>query len=424
MLRLGTLFILILTTNAAIAQSDKLKLNFDDTGETYVKASVRMQLWTRYFDTNPGTTINGEAVNNVFDVSVRRLRMGIDAQLTPKLYVYSLFGGNNLNSVSEKNFQFKVLDLYAEYEFAKEFALGFGESSWEGLSRWNVRSTKSLMAVDAPLFSLLTVNKNDDEARGLGIWAKGQLGKFDYILSIKNPVQFGVAAKEGTVDYALNKPRKRTSAYVKYEFLDNESNKTAYSGGAGTYVGTKNIFNFGAGFMHQPKMTSQLVNDEEKFYDFNNWAVDLFYDAPLNKEKGTAITSYLGFFSTDFGPDYIRNVGANDITSGGTSFNGSGNDFPMMGTGNTVFFQFGYLLPRTKNNIRIQPNLAVQYSDFDLLDDVMVVYDLGINCYFKGHSNKLSLGYQNRPVFQNINDQLKVDERKGMFVLQYQIEIN
>jgi len=423
-LKLSVLFILILTTNAAIAQSNKLKLNFDDTGETYVKASVRMQLWTRYFDTNPGTTINGENVDNVFDVSVRRLRMGVSAQLTPKLYVYSLFGGNNINSKSEKDFQFEVLDLYAEYEFAKEFALGFGESGWEGLSRLNVRSSKSLLTLDAPLFNLLTVNKNDDVARGLGIWAKGQVGKFDYIFSLKNPVQYGVVAKEGTVDYALNKPRNRTSGYVKYEFLDNESNKTAYSGGAGTYLGTKNILNLGAGFMHQPKMTSQLVNDEKKFYDFNNWAVDLFYDAPLNKEKGTAITSYLGFFSTDFGPDYIRNVGANDVTSGGTSFNGSGNDFPMMGTGNTVFFQFGYLLAKAKNNIQFQPNISVQYSDFDLLDDAVVVYDLGINCYFKGHGNKLSLGYQNRPVFQNINDQLIVDERKGMFVLQYQILIN
>jgi len=424
MLRLSVLFVLILTTNAAVAQSNKLKLNLDETGETYVKASVRMQLWTRYFDTNPGTTINGENANNVFDVSIRRLRMGVSAQLTPKLYVYSLFGGNNINAVTERDFQFEVLDLYAEYEFAEEFALGFGESGWEGLGRWTVRSNKTLMAVDAPIFALLTVNKNDDEGRGLGIWAKGQLGKFDYKFKLTNPIQFGVTAKEGTVDFALNKPRKRTSGYVKYEFLDNESNKSAYSGSAGTYVGTKNLLNLGAGFMHQSKMTSQIVNDEEKFYDFNNWAVDLFYDAPLNKEKGTAITSYLGFYSTDFGPDYIRNVGANDITSGGTSFNGSGNDFPMMGTGNTVFFQFGYLLAKTKNNLQLQPNIAVQYSDFDLLDDAMVVYDLGVNLYFKGHDNKLSLGYQNRPVFQNINDQLKVDERKGMLVLQYQIEIN
>ncbi|MBE0423399.1 MAG: porin [Lutibacter sp.] len=418
------LFLLLFIASSSYSQSNKLKLNLDESGKTYIKASVSMQLWARYFDTNPGTTISGESADNVFDLSVRRLRMGVSAQLTPRLYVYSLFGGNNINAATEKDFQFEVLDLFAEYEFAKEFSVGMGESGWEGLSRWNVRSSSSLMAVDAPLFSLLTVNKNDDNGRGLGIWTKGQVGKFDYILSLKDPVQFGVISTEGKIDFAKNKPRKRISGYVKYEFLDNESNKSPYSGGTGTYVGTKNILNLGIGFMNQPKMTSQLVNGEEKFYDFKNWAVDLFYDAPINKEKGTAITSYLGYYNTDFGPDYIRNVGSNDITSGGTSFNGSGNDFPMMGTGSTLFFQLGYLLPKAKNNSQLQPNIAIQYSDFDGLDDSMIVYDLGIICYFKGHSNKLSLGYQNRPVYQSLNNQLKVDERKGMFVLQYQIEIN
>ena len=181
--------LLMLIYSSSYAQSNKLKLNLDETGKTYVKASVRMQLWARYMDTNPGTTINNEVANNVFDVSLRRLRMGISAQLTPKLYVYSLFGGNNMNSKSEKDFQFGVLDLYAEYEFAKEFSLGFGESGWEGLNRWNVRSSKSLMAIDAPLFSLLTVNKNDDIARGLGIWAKGQIHKFDYIISLDKSIK-------------------------------------------------------------------------------------------------------------------------------------------------------------------------------------------------------------------------------------------
>ena len=418
------LFTLVFISSISYSQSNKLKLNLDDSGETYIKASVRMQLWARYFDANPGTTINGESAANVFDFSTRRLRMGISAQLTPKLYVYSIFGGNNLNVTSEKDFQFKVLDLYAEYEFAKELSFGMGKSGWEGLSRWNVRSSSSLMAIDAPLFSLLTVNKNDDVARGLGIWTKGQIGKLDYIFSLKDPIQFGATTTEGKVDYAKNKPRKRISGYVKYEFLDNESNKSPYSGGTGTYIGKKNILNLGAGFMNQPKMTSQLIDGEEKFYDFKNWAVDLFYDAPINKEKGTAITSYLGYYNTDFGPNYIRNVGSNDITSGGTSFNGSGNDFPMMGTGNTLFFQLGYLLPKAKNNNQLQPNIAIQYSDFDALNDAMIVYDLGINCYLKGHSNKLSLGYQNRPVYQYSANQLKVDERKGMFVMQYQIEIN
>ncbi|UQD54876.1 OprO/OprP family phosphate-selective porin [Flavobacterium sp. K5-23] len=423
-------FILLFISNLCSAQSDKLKINLDESGKTYIKGYIRGQFWGRYNDMNPGTTINGEPVTNKFDFSIRRLRMGVTAQLSPKLYVNSLFGGNNINLSNEKAFAFDVLDLNVEYAFSDQFALGMGESSWDGLSRWTTRSSKTLMSMDAPLFSLLTIDKNDDLGRGLGAWAKGQIGKFDYVLSLKNPISFGVEAKEGVTDFALNNPRVRTSAYAKYEFLDNESNKTAYSGGTGTYIGEKKIFNLGAGFLYQAKMTSSLNNGVTKYYDFKNWATELFYDVPLNKEKGTAITSYLGYFDTDFGPNYIRNLGANDYTSGGTSFNGSGNDFPMMGTGNTVFFQFGYLLPKNflgKENLigKIQPNIAIQYSNFEALDQSMLVYDIGVNLFFKGHSNKLTLNYQNRPIYlANTLGELKVDERKGQIVLQYQIEIN
>ncbi|MBL4745934.1 MAG: porin [Flavobacteriaceae bacterium] len=418
------LALLILSSSLSFSQSNRLKLPLDPSGKTYIKASIRAQFWGRYMEMNPGTTIHDEAVHSKFDISIRRLRMGISAQLSPKLYMYALFGGNNINLKNEKNFAFDVLDLNVEYRFFKEFSLGIGESSWDGLSRWTTRSSKSLMSLDAPLFSLLTVNKNDDGARGLGIWAKGQLGKFDYILSLKNPTNYGVVASASTTDYALNNPRMRTSGSVKYEFLDNESQTSAYSGGTGTYIGKKNIFNIGIGFLYQPKMTVRLQEGIPTYYDFKNWTVEVFYDAPINKEKGTAMTTYLGYFDTNFGPDYLRNVGANDYTSGGTSFNGSGNDFPMMGTGNTLFFQLGYLMPKAKDQGQLQPNIAVQYSTFEGLDAPMLVYDIGVNYFIKGHANKLTLGYQNRPVFQEINQELKVATRKGMLVLQYQIEIN
>ena len=406
-------------------QENKLRLNLNDSGSSYIKGSVRGQFWMRYNEMNPGTTINGEPVNNKLDFSIRRFRVNISAQLNPKLFVYGLFGGNNINLGSEKEFEFDILDLYVEYSFNEKIAIGIGESTWDGLSRWTARSSYSLMSLDAPLFSLLTVNKNDDLARTLGIWAKGQIGKFDYIFSLKNPNDYGVISTEGKTDFALNNPRTRTSGYVKYEFFDNESNKTSYSGGTGTYLGTKNIFNIGGGFLFQPKMTSSLVNGEERFYDFKNWAGELFLDKPLNVDKNTAITSYLGFFYTDFGPNYIRNLGANDYTSGGTSFNGSGNDFPMMGTGNTIFFQLGYLMGKGKKGYQFQPNISIQRSDFDALNDIMIVYDAGINLYFKGHANKLTLNYQSRPIYLEDNlGNLEVNERKGQIVLQYQIVIN
>tara|TARA_Y100000782_G_scaffold110176_1_gene136197 strand:+ start:3622 stop:4911 length:1290 start_codon:yes stop_codon:yes gene_type:complete len=423
--KLIILLAIAMVSNEGHTQSNKLKLNFDEEGKTWVKASLRGQFWARYMEMNPGTTVNGEAVDNAFDFSLRRVRLGISSQVTEKLFVYALLGGNNINVKTQKSFSFDVLDYYAEYTFVKQLSVGIGENTWDGFSRWTVRSSKSLMALDAPLFTLHTVNKNDDLGRSLGAWAKGEFGQLDYVLSLKSPSVYGVEAQEGVVDYALNRPRMRTGGYLKWDFLENESNKTAYSGGTGTHLGKARLFSLGAGFMYQPKMTSSLVNGVEEYYDFKAFCAEAYYDVPV-RTKGAAVTAYLGFFDYDFGPNYIRNVGANDYTDGGTSFNGSGNDFPMMGTGQTLFGQLGYLfkkdlLPKGQ----LQPNIAVQYSMFDGLDEPMVTYDFGINCYFKGHANKLTLGYQYRPVYDyNSASELMVTDRAGQLILQYQIQIN
>ena len=178
-LKLFLVLFTLLFQSFSYSQDNKLKFNLNDSGSAYIKGSLRGQFWMRYNDMNPGTTINGEHVNNKFDFSIRRLRINVCAQLNPKLFVYALFGGNNINLGREKEFEFDVLDLYVEYSFNKKIAIGIGESAWDGLSRWTVRSSYSMMSLDSPLFSLLTVNKNDDLGRTLGIWAKGQIGKFD-----------------------------------------------------------------------------------------------------------------------------------------------------------------------------------------------------------------------------------------------------
>ena len=41
----------------------------------------------------------------------------------------------------------------------------------------------------------------------------------------------------------------QTQGYFKYEFLDSESNLTPYN--TGSYLGSKNVFNIGAGFIYQ-----------------------------------------------------------------------------------------------------------------------------------------------------------------------------
>jgi hypothetical protein len=384
--------------------------------------NVTAQLWMRHSELNEGSLVNNEATSNYFDVSVRRLRIPVTSQLTPKLFFYSILGGNNYNFKS-KNFPINVLDLYVEYAFNKSFEVGAGKSGWQGLSRLNLSSTKTPMGFDTPLFSLTTVGKTDDVGRVLGFWVKGQTGKLDYRLSFGMPIAV-TQIPTGNVDFANNRPRIKTSSYAKYQFFENESNKSAYS--TGTYLQTKKVFNIGAGFQYQEKAMSDgdALLAGTNLYDMKHWAVDSFLNLPLNNEG--AITAYLGYYDYNYGKDYIRNIGANNPTSGGgSSFNGAGVAFPMIGTGTTWYSQLGYAFKKTNflsYPMVIQPNISIQTSNWDALNEQMTVYNFTVNFLTNSnHGRKISLGYQHRPIFDAAT--MKQKEYKGMFVLQYQVSL-
>ena len=383
--------------------------------------SLFSQVWLRYSELNEGTLVNGEAASDLIDVSIRRLRIPVSSQISPKVFAYALFGGNNYNiaTAQDVDFPLKVLDLYVEYAFSKVLEMGIGKSGWQGLNRWNVRSAKSLMALDAPLFSLNTVEKTDDLARNLGVWFKGKVGKVDYRVSVVRP-NVVKSIPNGDVDFANNKPNLRSGGYLKYQFFEHESNKGAYQ--TGTYINKKKVLNIGAGFQYQKDALSDgdVALVTTNLFDIRHWAVDSFLSLPLFNGEG--ITAYLGFYHYDFGEEYIRNVGANGVAfSGGSDFNGAGISFPLIGSGDSVFTQFGYAFSEVNMGSEVvvfQPNIAVQYSDWNLLNQSMVVYDCTVNAYLDGHDHKISLGYQSRPIFGS-NSLIEVD-RKGMWVLQYQ----
>lgn len=385
--------------------------------------NITSQFWLRYSDLNNGSIIHKEPTSEFLDISIRRLRIPVSCQISPKVYAYAIFGGNNYN-FKAKDFPLQVLDLYLEYSFAKFFEIGLGKSGWQGLNRWNIRSSKTLMGLDSPLFTLNSVEKNDDLGRLFGFWFKGQAGKFDYRMAFNRPF-FVTAIPNGEVNFANNKPRVKTSAYLKYQFFEHESNKSAYQ--TGTYMQSKKVFNVGAGFQSQPDAMSDGDANlpGTNIYDILHFAFDSFLNLPLT--NGNAITAYLGFYDYDFGKDYIRNVGANNpTTDGGTDFNGTGVAFPMIGTGTTWYGQFGYAFKPTKildhNAVIIQPNIAIQHSNWDVLNNNMTVYDFTVNFLVNGsHGNKVSLGYQYRPIFDAVS--LKQKDYKGMAVLQYQISL-
>lgn len=384
--------------------------------------NVTSQIWLRYSDLNEGSTINEELTEQYTDISIRRLRIPISSQITPKIFVYSIFGGNNY-SARNNTFNFQILDLYAEYSFDKAFEVGIGKSGWQGLNRWNIRSSSTMMGLDSPLFTLNSVEKNDDLGRLFGVWVKGQIDQFDYRLAFNKPLLVK-NIPDGEVNFANNRPRIKISTYVKYQFFEHESNKSAYQ--VGTYFQNKKVFNIGAGYQFQPKAMSDgdATLPTTTFFDMQHWAMDSFLNLPLRNDA--AITAYLGYYEYNFGPNYIRNVGANNpATGGGTDFNGAGVAFPMIGTGNTWYMQFGYAFPETtlwKSPVIIQPNISVQTSNWDALQSNMTVYDLAVNFLLNGqHGRKLTLGYQYRPIFDAVSIQQK--DYKGMLVLQLQLSL-
>ena len=67
------------------------------------------------------------------------------------------------------------------------------------------------------------------------------------------------------------------------------------------------------------------------------------------------------------------------------------------------------------------PYVTVQSAKLDRLDKQMNVFDVGVNWLIKGHTSKITLDYQSRPVYQLQGTDLLRSDRKGQVVLQYQI---
>ena len=411
-----------------------LRWNLNENGSHWLAFHTYAQFWMRGTENNPGSIISEEPQSSTFDISIRRFRLGIQAQLTEKLFVYSQIGINNLNYLSPRGTSTDLLDAYAEYALSRELEFGAGKTAWSGLSRYSAPNTSKLLSHDIVLLALPTSDETDDLIRKLSVYAKGKLGALDYRIvyskpfSPRNSPNFDPELIENRSKFTDKSLGNIYSAYFKWAFLDSESNKIPFSDG--TYLGKKTVLNLGIGAEFQNKALASLQNGEIQFHDMSLWAADVFLDLPMNQNKTTVLTSYIGFFNYDFGPNYIRNAGVNNpivsINPDQVSFNGPGNAYPAVGTGNSLYAQIGYLFPyigKTQKYGRLQPFMSYQYSDFEILSDPMTTYDFGINWYLKGHLSKFTLNAQSRPIYQETSEGIFREDRKWSAILQYIIRL-
>ena len=429
-----------------------LKLNLNPEGDKYVRFILWNQIWLRNTEMNPGTMVSDEATKNTWNIGNRRLRALAYAQITKRYMVLMHFGINNQTFINGgapgttgtggygngKKPQMFFHDAWNEYAVvlpgeAGEFSLslGAGLHYYMGLSRMTMASTLNFLTVDSPIFTWPLIDNSDQFARQMGMFAKGKYGKFEYRFSLNKPFATNIAPVDVTnpaarvaVDNNGN-PEFSKAGYIEYQFLDSESNLLPFK--VGSYLGTKKVFNLGAGFYHQKDGTRTSVNSQIEKHDIALYAVDAFADLPLGNAKNKmALSAYAGFYNYNFGPNYLRNLGIMNIGSNDPNFigdkaiAGAGNLQPMIGSGNIYYLQAGLLLPSNadKPKIRIQPFAAYTNKNFKALENSSSQFDIGANWFIDGHHAKLTTQYSTRPTYTSASAEPK---SKGEFILQFQI---
>lgn len=419
-----------------------LKYNLNPEGTHFFQATFLNQTWFRWNESNPHTLVQDKIEKQTLDIGLRRTRMQLFGQISDRVFLYFQFGLNNFNAQyalgANRKFAAFFHDALGEYRIlaSGKWVMGGGLTIANGLSRFSQPSIGTILTMDVPVFAQATVDATDEFSRKLSVYARGQVGRIDYRLIVSDPFPISSngqppIALDKQANFARKGHQLQYQGFFQYQFLDKEPNTTPYM--TGTYLGKKRIFNLAGGFIFQKNaMWKQGFTSSDTMYqNMLLLAGECFLDLPVNKETGTAISAYTGYFNYDFGTNYLRYNGlmnpASSIAPGRGTLPSSGptygNAYPMFGTGQAIYAQFGYLLPRDLLGEQgtLLPYLSFTHASWDRLQgQSMDIINAGINWLIHGHRSKISLDWQNRPVFSQ-GENVKNEGRRNQLVIQYQV---
>jgi len=355
-----------------------LTLKLDDSGKKYIRFIMWHQVWA---------TTNNLAVDDSklrVTPSIRRSRFLAYAQISPRFLILTHFGLNGLtpNNLSalgndSNSPQMFLHDAWTEFKVSDELYIGGGLHYWKGMTRLANQSTLNFMTLDQsrPFVHWHSLGISDQFARHLGIYAKGQIGKFDYRIALNSPgrnplgggVDFGgqsnLTYTGASTPNDENDPTGNTiiEGYFRYNFWDQESTKLPYQ--VGSYLGKKKVFGIGAGFFAHP---NGMYNTGEATHgDIMHLAVDAFFDVPTRTGGVNAYASILRF---NYGENYLSR---------------------WAGTGTAFYAHFGHYFTDSK----LMPYVAYQIGNYDALEANPQALDIGMNYFLNGHNAKLTLEY-------------------------------
>ncbi|SDX90817.1 short chain amide porin [Lutibacter oricola] len=363
------------------------KVKFNEDGSKYLRVISWGQFQATYNDDVPDT-------ESSTSFNVRRARVLLLSQINKKFLLVTHFGLNSLNASnlspvgkSDSNHLF-LHSIWGQWNLNDNHTVGGGLHYWNGISRLNNQSTLNLMTLDNNRQSWSTLGLSDQFGRHIGVFMKGKFNKFKYQVAINDASTNGLDLRDPELGGAAVYGGKRVlgskdaghsfAGYFEYNFLDQESNTLPYK--VGTYLGTKKVFNIGAGFFSHPSgSVSANTSGDLVAEDVSIIAVDAFYDAPLG-EDGSAITAYATYQSNDYGKNYL---------------------YSAYGTGSMLYTHVGYVIAGDTKKTRFQPYVSYGSNSYDAVDDNRNVFGLGTNMFMSGHNSKLTLEYKNQKFGSN-----------------------
>ncbi len=375
------LFCIIATSRSqgSLYYDGGFKIKFGENQDKFLRIISWAQAQYNYLEDVPENESN-------YNFQLRRARLLLIGQITKDFTIVTHLGLNNLNANTMSptglgnGSQLFMHDAWAQYNFSEKLSIGGGLHYFNGISRLNNQSTLNMLTLDNNRASWATLGLSDQFARHIGVFAKGKLGKLEYQLAINDATTSSLDTRQVSPNYSIYSGRsiigsktagKTYAGYFSYNFLDQESNYLPYK--VGSYLGTKSVFNLGAGFFMHPNGSVISENSVPKGEDVNIFALDAFLDQPLGN-SGAALTAYAVFQSNDYGTNYL---------------------FGPYATGSMLYSHVGYLLATNKTDLKFQPYASISHQNLDASEHDKSIIGLGINAYFSGHNSKLTLEYKN-----------------------------
>jgi len=313
-------------------------------------------------DLPTGTPVPTAQTENIQDFFLRRGRLILKAQGSPRLDIYAQFGQDNAGSkISRDDAGFRIKDLYLNYKRADALQVVVGQFKVPFL-RQNLQSDFELLLVDRAFASSLRPAIEGTRDQGGMVW--GNKGGFQYRAAVFD----GADQEDNNPTSSL-----RGSARVSWNWFTPEKGLSYTS----TALGEKRILQVGLqgdSQNHRPDSKDDTGFTTES-RSYRAWAADLFYDQPF---AGTWVVTFEGAW-IERRDDY---------------------DTPGVDTRSIsgYFAEAGLLLPWKIGPGRLQ--VSGRYEDLDTdrgpATSSISLRSAGITYYAAGHARKIQLDYTQR----------------------------